>query len=382
MNTIRIAYVIDKLALHGTQKFLLSLTRGLAPRRCEQRVYCLKNEAHPANLAAFRQAGIDVIIVGATLRGVWRMIADWRAWQPDIVFTLLFYSDQVGRVAAKLAAAPVTISSIRAQNIYKHRLHFLCDRLTARLAQRIVFNAKSAIPFALKHEGVRERQIVYIPNGVNPPAQRFDKTTCRLRLDIPPTAQVVASIGRLTPQKGFDDLLRAFRQVVAQFPDAVLLIIGQGTQLAALQTLAVELGIGGRVRFLGERTDVDMLLACADVYAQASLFEGMPNALMEAMAAGKPAIATAVDGVCDVVEHGVTGWLTPPGNAETLAEYICEALRDPDSTAQIGLNAAQRMAETFSVERMVTAYEQLFRSLICVKPHPNPSPKGEGKTAS
>lgn len=364
MKTTRIAYVIDKLTLHGTQKFLLSLTQELSPHGFEQRVYCLKNEAHPANLDAFRQAGIDVIILGATPRGIWRMIADWRAWEPDIVFTLLFYSDQIGRIAAKITAVPVIISSIRAQNIYKQRWHFWCDRLTARFAQKIVFNAKSAIPFALRHEGVREAQVVYIPNGVNPLAQAFDKQACRRQLEIPPTAQVIASIGRLVPQKGFDCLLRAFRIVAAQFPDACLLIIGQGAQFAKLQMLAAELGVSSQTRFIGERTDIGTLLACADVYAQASHFEGMPNALMEAMAAGIPAIATAVDGARDIVDDGVTGWLTPPGDAEQLAAQICEALRSPEIAAQIGTNAARSMAERFSVEQMAAAYEALFRSLL------------------
>jgi len=364
MNTIRIAYVIDKLALHGTQKFLRSLTQGLAPHGFEQRVYCLKNEAHPANLVAFREAGIEVMIVGATLGGVWRMMADWRTWRPDIVFTLLFYSDQIGRIAAKLAAVPVVVSSIRAQNIYKQRWHFWCDRLTARFAQKIVFNATSAIPFALRHEGVRDTQVVYIPNGVNPPAQALGKQMCRLQFDILPSARVIASIGRLVPQKGFDGLLRAFQQVTAQFPDAILLLIGQGAQFAELQALAIELGVSGQTRFLGECTAIDALLACADLYVQASHFEGMPNALMEAMAAGVPAIATAVDGAREVVEDGVTGWLTPPGDAEQLAARICVALRDPETAAQIGANAARRMTERFSVERMAAAYEALFRSLL------------------
>lgn len=356
--------MIDKLTLHGTQKFLLSLTQELAPHGFEQRVFCLKNEAHPANLNAFRQAGIDVIILGATLRGLWRMLADWLAWKPDIVFTLLFYSDQIGRIAAKIAAVPVIISSIRAQNMYKQRWHFWCDRLTARFAQKIVFNANSAIPFALWHEGVREAQVVYIPNGVNPPAQAFDKQACRAQFDIPPTAQVLASIGRLAPQKGFDCLLRAFRLVAAQFPDVCLLIIGQGAQFAELQMLAVKLGVSRQTRFLGERTDIDRLLACADVYVQASHFEGMPNALMEAMAAGIPAVATAVDGARAIIDDGVTGWLTPPNNAEQLAAHICDALRCPENAAQIGANAARSMAERFSVEQMAAAYEALFRSLL------------------
>ena len=363
---LRVAYVIDKLSLHGTQKFLVCLAQGLARRGIEQKVYCLKNDAHPAHRDALRAAGVELIIVGRLniilLRGVWRMIAAWRAWRPDIVFTLLFNSDQLGRVAAKLAGVPVILSSIRAKNVYKRRWQLLLDRLTARWADTVIFNTRGAIPFALQYEGVRPEQVAYIPNGVAMPPPMRDRREVRQRFGLPEHARVIGTVGRVSHQKGHAFLLHAFREIHAQFPDTLLLIAGQGPLFAPMRALARELGLTDCVRFLGERTDIDALLACLDVYAQASLFEGMPNALMEAMAAGKPVIATAVDGSCELVEDGKTGWLIPPENAAMLADALRRALLHPAQAAEVGRAAAAHVTAAFSVEKMVEAYEDLFRA--------------------
>ena len=362
---LRVAYVIDKLSLHGTQKFLVCLAQGLARRGVEQHVYCLKNDVHPAHRDALCAAGVKLIIVGRLniilLRGVWRMIAAWRVWRPDIVFTLLFNSDQLGRAAAKLAGVPVILSSIRAKNVYKRSWQLLLDRLTARWADTVIFNTCGAIPFALQYEGIRPEQVVYIPNGVEMPPPMRDRREVRQQFGIPEHARVIGTVGRISHQKGHAFLLHAFRAIHAQFPDTLLLIAGQGPLFAPMHALTRELGLADCVRFLGERTDIDALLACFDVYVQASLFEGMPNALMEAMAAGKPVIATAVDGSCELVEDGKTGWLIPPENAAMLADALRRALLHPAQAAEIGHAAAAHVTAAFSVEKMVEAYEGLFR---------------------
>ena len=363
---LRVAYVIDKLSLHGTQKFLVCLAQGLAQRQFEQKVYCLKDVVHPTHREAFRAAGIDVAIVGrlniVLLRGIWRMISAWKAWKPDIVFTLLFNSDQIGRVAAKLAGVPVIISSIRAKNVYKRWHQLWLDRLTARWAQKVVFNAQSAIPFAVRHEGIRAEQAIYIPNGVTPPFPH-DRERVRRKFDIPEQAVVIGTIGRVAHQKGQRFLLHAFQRIHAEFPETLLLIVGDGPLFAPMKTLSNALGLSDCVRFLGECADVEQLFACIDLYVQASVFEGMPNALMEAMAAGKPVIATAVDGSCELVEHGRTGWLIPPENTDALIETLRRALRHPAQASALGRAAAAHMRNAFSLDAMIDAYETLFREM-------------------
>lgn len=362
---IRIVYVIDKLTLHGTQKMLVLLAQHLAQRHYQQRVYCLKNAIHPAHEAALRQAGIEVRVFGQAQLlmgiGVGRMIAEWRRWQPDIVYTLLFYGNLVGRFAARLAGVPGIVSSIRAKNVYKRSLHFWLDRLTIAWADVVISNSRSAIPFAIEHEGVRPEQVVYIPNAVAPSPIRHEREQFRRTIEIAPDTCVIGSIGRLVPQKGYRCLLQAFHQFHRQMPNSVLIIIGQGPLSAELRAEAENLGIDASVRLLGERVDIPELLSCLDIYVQASLFEGMPNALMEAMSAGKPVIATAVDGNRELIDHGRTGWLVEPENPEMLARALLYAVRHPEEAQRLGQAAGRTLTTEFSVAKMVDAYDRLFQ---------------------
>ena len=130
-----------------------------------------------------------------------------------------------------------------------------------------------------------------------------------------------------------------------------------------LEAEVLRLGITGQVRFLGERADVPDLLACMDVYVQASIYEGMPNAVMEAMAAGKPVVATGVDGTRELIVDGKTGWLVEPSDTRAMADHIVYALKNIAEARCVGETAAQRIAEDFSLDKMILAYDKLYREL-------------------
>lgn len=369
---IRVAYVIDKLVCYGgAQKILISLIRQLSRKQYQQTIYSLKDVVHPDCKRALTECGVDVKVVGKwqllMTVGLARIIYDWLSWKPNIVVTMLFYSDVIGRSAAKIASVPVIISSIRGRNSSKKGWQFFLDRITARWVDKVVFNSKHVIPFAMQYEGVREDQIAHIPNGVNISPAPIDPVKKRQELGISKNTVVIGSVGRLHPEKGFSDLLRAFQHVQKQFNDSVLLLIGPGALLEPLTFLAKELNIAENVIFLGERTDVHELLGCLDVYVQTSLFEGMSNALMEAMAMGKAVVATAVGGTLELIEDGKTGWFVEPENVEMLTEKICYVLSHPEFAEKIGSAAAGRMRREFALEKMVNAYDRLFRGLIAKK---------------
>lgn len=371
LRPIRLAYVIDSLALHGVQKALVQLVRSFSQRAYHQRVYSLNDVVHPHNKNALLQCGSEVKVIGKrqllTMTGLIRIVYDWILWKPDIVFTMLFYSDVIGRTIAKITSVPVIISSIRARNIYKNRVHFYLDKLTAQWVDKIVFNSKRVIPFSMQYEGIREEQIVYIPNGVTITNNRINQDKKCEKLCISKNTLIIGSVGRLALQKGYAYLLQAFQIIQRQIPNSILLIIGRGPLLGMLKALSTELHISDKVRFLGERTDIDELLVCMDVYVQPSLFEGMPNALMEAMANGKAVVATQVDGMTELIEDGKTGWFVESEQADMLAEKICYILKHPKIAANVGAAAAERMTKEFSVEKMATAYDTLFRGLISEK---------------
>jgi glycosyltransferase involved in cell wall biosynthesis len=295
-----------------------------------------------------------------------KLLVDFKRWRPLIVQTFLPFGDTIGRVVAHIAGVPILISSIRARNIDKSRWQFLLDRTTIRWVDRVIFNSQEVVPFAVAQEGVHSEQVVYIPNGVN--VEGFQRSLpasdVRVKLGIPTTSKVIGTIGRLVPQKGHRFLLPAFAQVLQQVPEAYLLIVGDGPLASQLLAEAKRLDMADRIRFLGRRLDIPDLLACMAVYVHASIFEGMPNAVMEAMAAGKPVVATAVDGTKELITDGKTGWLVEPSDPQAMAERLTYALNNVAEAQRIGASAAQHMAQNFSLEHMVAAYDRLYRELV------------------
>jgi glycosyltransferase involved in cell wall biosynthesis len=369
-SRIRIAYVIDNLRRDGTQTALVNLVRGLAERGYEQQVFSLNNTANADIVQLLADSGAQLVVIGklqlVTLVGLVNLLVRFKRRRPLIVQTFLPFSDVVGRSLARIADVPIVISSIRARNVEKHWWQFLLDRMTIPWADRVVFNTSAAIPFALAKEGVRPEQVVYIPNGVTVARQNCSSNSPHIRheLGISPTARVVGMVGRLYPQKGHGHLLTAFTRVLEEVTDAILLIVGDGPLRNRLESQATHLGIAGQVHFLGERADVRALLAGIDVYVHASLYEGMPNAVMEAMAAGKPVVATAVDGTRELITHGQTGYLVPPSDPQAMADQIVYALKNVSQANLIGAAAAQRIIRDFSIDHMVSAYDKLYRELV------------------
>jgi len=366
----RIGYVIDSLRRDGTQINLVNLVTGLAERGYEQRVYCLNDVANADIVQLLTASGAQVVVIGrvqlVTLAGLTRLFVEFRRWRPFIVQTFLTFGDAVGRTLARAANVPIVVSSVRARNVEKRWWQFLLDRVTIRWVDRVIFNSKQVIPFALAKEGVQPEQIVYIPNGVGVDQQSCPSAVSNTRseLGITPTTRVVGTVGRLYPQKGHRYLLAAFARVLQEVSDAALLVVGDGPLRSKLEAQAMQLGITGQVYFLGERADIPDLLACMDVYAQASIYEGMPNAVMEAMAAGKPVVATRVDGTRELIADGETGWLVKPADTKAMADRIVYILKNMTEVRCIGEAASERIARDFSVNKMVLAYDKLYRELL------------------
>jgi glycosyltransferase involved in cell wall biosynthesis len=369
-RTLRVGFIIDSLRRHGTQRALLYLVCGLQERVYEQRVFCLNDAVDLDVQTRLASCGACVRVIGKkqlmAAHGVIALYQELRRWQPHIVQTFLPFGDVIGRTVAHVAGVPVIVSSIRARNIDKRRWQFLLDRITLRWVDRVVFNSQRVIPYSVEHEGVRADQVVCIPNCVRivRQARPSPRAEARSRLDIPVDAFVIGTVGRLYPQKGHHYLLLAFRDVLSVMPCALLLVIGDGPLRSQLESEMLQLGISEHTRFLGERADVPDLLDILDLYVQPSIFEGMPNAVMEAMAVGKPVLATNVDGTQELITHGETGWLVESCNPEALAEQIIYALQNRDECARVGAAGARRMDCDFSVQSMVTAYDGLYRGLL------------------
>jgi glycosyltransferase involved in cell wall biosynthesis len=315
-------------------------------------------------LKQLRRTGADVRIIGkAALMSGYGQLALWR-WlrreQFDVAVTLLFASDVIGRPVARAAGVPRIVSSLQTRNTDYPQWKRWLVRRTMHLADAVLINSQSMRDFAISEEGAEPNRIHYIPNGVA--VERYsnplDRAALRAEFGLPENQCLLGSVGRLIPQKGFDILLPAIAQLPRQ--DIHLLIVGIGSQEESLRAQAMNLGIQHRVHFAGYRRDVPRLLGALDLYVHASRFEGMPIALLEAMAAGCPVVASAVDGNREVVEDGVHGWLVPSENSQALAHAIQAALSAPDEARRRAFRGQQYVVRKYSEDALMPVWERVF----------------------
>jgi glycosyltransferase involved in cell wall biosynthesis len=360
---MRIAYVIDSLVLGGAQKHLVQLVRGMRARGHEAFVFCLNDKVHPMRREELVAAGASIRVFGkvrvACGAAIFELAAAMRRERMDVAVTLLFVSNVVGRLAARLAGVP-TVACLQARNINFPAWRRLLLRMTAGFNSYTISNSHAAIAFAAQHEGVDPARCQYVPNAIDVPGELLPPPDWTI-WGWPQLVgrRVIGSVGRLVSQKGYDVLLHAFVSVAEKESDLSLLLVGAGPT-AALAAKAEALGLNGRVVFAGEHANVPALLPGFALYVQPSRFEGMPNALMEAMAAKLPVVASSVDGIAELISDGVDGWLVPPADAVALATALKRTLDDAAGSEEMGLQARRTVIERFAPERMIEAYEEIL----------------------
>ena len=361
---IRIMEVLASLQRAGAEQMAVSLACGLSPDRFETEVVSLY-DAYPDGFEpVLEERRVPVRHLGKRrgldARMYPRLFRAMRAYQPAIVHThsyVLRYT-----LPARLAAGRFGMV---------HTVHNLAGKevdLLGRLIHRAAFRA-GAVAVAVSAEVARSFREVYgagpaaiIPNGVD--LTRFGHAAGDWRRlhGFSERDGLVVSVARLEPQKNPLGLIEAFARGLGDDARWRLLLAGGGILLEAAREHARGLGIGHRVHFLGVRTDVPELLAACDLFALASHWEGSPIAMIEAMAAGLPVVATAVGGVPELVEHGAEGLLAPPRSTVALAESLAALARDPQRRKLFAGRARQRAAQ-FSLGAVVEQYAELFERM-------------------
>ena len=231
-------------------------------------------------------------------------------------------------------------------------------RLTARLADRVVAPSRATAMELAEDYGARD--VAVIPNGIAPLAGA--RRAVREAAEGP----VVLYAGRLRTRKGVAVLLEAFARLRVEHPGAALVLVGDGEQRPALEAQARRLGIEDAVRFAGARPRDAMAAeyAAADVFCLPSLYEGFPLAILEAMSAGLPVVATAVAGIPEAVVDGATGLLVPPEDAEALARALTALAADPEGARRMGEAGRRRVAAELTIPRIAAAYLELWSILL------------------
>jgi glycosyltransferase involved in cell wall biosynthesis len=372
---VRVLFLINKLGEQGgAERFTLGLAAHLPRDRVEPWV-CVTRDATEGALQTLRAADVPCIVLGRHTRweshrmlGLVRLL---RQEHFDVLHTHMFGSNLWGTVIGRLAKVPVLIAHEHTWSYEGNPARAWVDgNVIGRLATRFVAVSAPDAQRMVDHEGVPAKKVVVMPTAYVP--RNTGNGNIRAELGLDDATPLVGTAAVLRPQKAIDVLLDAFALVLKRVPAAQLVIAGDsvmrkdGTRDPLRQTLegrARDLGIKTSVHFLGVRDDVDAILRAVDVAALSSDFEGTPLFVFECMAHDAPLVATAVGGVPDVVEDGVSGVLVPRRDPRALADALSELLADPGRRASMSAAAAERL-RNFTIASLASRFADLYEDLV------------------
>ncbi len=355
IHPIRIAHVAAQLDIGGMEKLLVEFAKHADRQRFELRFVSLSSRGRLVD--EIEACGWPVACLeeppGFRLGLVLRLARLFRRCNIDIVHThntkpLIFAAP-----AARLARVPRVVHTRHGQRFRASSRQTALFPWLAAMTDRVVCVSKDSAELSAR-EGISEKRIKTILNGID--LSRFDYIG-------PQERGPALMVGRLSPEKDVETLVWAAALVVRERPPFRLRIAGDGPCLASLKQLAYNLGLQGKVEFLGEVRAIPGLLAQASLFVLPSLTEGVSLTLLEAMARGLPVVATHVGGNPEVVVNGETGYLVPTKSASELAAAILAVLRDPDHARLMGLAGRRRVEKYFDVRRMMAEYETLYLKL-------------------
>ena len=370
----RIAFAITELDDGGAERAFVRIVTGLDPSRWAPSVICLSS--YGPLVEPLKLAGIPVECLrlkqgheSATrqhrtlLRACCEFSRLLRVQQPAILQTFLFHANIAGRVAAKVAGVPHVVSGIRvAERRSQWRLRL--DRWTAGLVDQHVCVSQAVADFSINQSKLDRSKVIAIPNGVDVERFRDADPADLSNFGNEPGSKVILSVGRLDDQKDPLTLLAAFAKLATEQADVRLLFVGQGPLEASLRADAAERGLERRVHFVGRQSDVAGIMRAADVFVLASKWEGMPNVILEAAAAGLPVVSTRAEGVSEIIDDGRTGLLVEIGNVNALAAAMGETLKNPTASHARAVLLQNVVSEGFSWPNVIAQYERLYESLL------------------
>ena len=366
---MKILHLISSQGFYGAENVVAALARDHQLSGNSVRIGVFDNTHTAQNNVAdeFESRGLQVIRIRCRSRldfATVRRIRDIIAIQGiNLVHSHGYKSD----VYALLAGRKLGIPLLGTSHHWTHqtravRLFEFLDGLTLRRFDAVVA-VSQVIAGQLREAGVPTDKITVIDNGID--LTPFNSAAPVLKSDLNAKGQLlIGTVGRLVEQKGMNYFLTAAKQLLKEFPNLTFVIVGDGPDLGKLQQMAKELRIENKVRFTGVRYDMANVYASLDVFALASIEEGMPMTLLEAMASRLPVAATAVGAVPQIVIPGETGMLVKARDAAEMAQAIAALLRDPALRERLGANGQRKVHERFSSQVMSQNYYQLYTRLI------------------
>jgi L-malate glycosyltransferase len=357
---IRVMQVTWGLVAGGAEMYAFTVAANLDARKYRS-VLCAIDKGGALEPEIERQ-GIPYFVMhrrqGIDLKLMWRLYRLFKENRINVVhthhFNQLFYS----LMGAKLTGARIVHMEHSVEFLKRKRLA-IALKFLSRFCDKVIAIGSDGARALKELAGIPESKLEIIRAGVDPAGYAESKSDARRALGLHQAEKIVIIVARLFPEKNHKLLLQAFAEVIDRVENARLLIVGEGVEESAICEAIVKLNLQERVTMMGMRRDVSRLLAAADVFVISSDREGLPIAVLEAMAAAKPVVATAVGDLPMVVKDGETGRLVPAKNAQAMADALVEILNDEERAAQMSANALQAV-EAYSLQTMIAKFEALY----------------------
>ena len=372
-NWTKVLHLVNGLEPSATRTLVFGLANGLDEKMYEVHIGAV-NRVDGASVRKLVRRGVQIADLAVGVHGnlglIRTLVGYIRANKIEIVHTHILRPDLLGGLATRLSWGPLVFSTKHNMGYVRGQRGWLLRNLfywpAMYLPDQVVTVTETLRTQVISRLKIDPDRVTTIHNGiaVNDYYMPGSRLACRESLGIAADDIVVSYIGRLVEGKGLDCLLQAAMQVLTGNERFVFLVVGMGSLRASLQSLADELGIGSQVIFTGYREDIPEILSATDLLVLPSLSEGLPLSLMEAMAAGKPVVATAVGGIGELIEPNVTGILVAPRSAAALVEAICRLLDNSRHREEMGTRAREYVSRAFSVQAMVSAYDALYQARL------------------
>ncbi len=357
------------LEVGGTETHIFELASRIDRAKYDVTVCTLKPGGWVAD--ELRVRGIQVLSLDGAgpfdFRVLFRLWKVLQAERPDVIQSFLFWANLSARLLGRLFKAARVVCSYHDEVVSEGRLMRAIDRLTFQWSHAVVWCSEAVRRSVSVRIGGRVAQQATIPFGVD--LRRFASTdiATRQELGLREGGQLIGTVCRLVePKKGLSVLLKAMAVLKQRKgdPGCQLLIVGDGPSRPLLEAMSEQLGLSHCVVFAGTRRDIQRVLPLLDVFVLPSLYEGFGIAILEAMAVGKPVVATSVGGIPEFVVPGETGLLVEPGNAAALADAIACVLHDSDRAKQMGASGRSRVQAGFQISTVVRRHEQVYEACL------------------
>jgi sugar transferase (PEP-CTERM/EpsH1 system associated) len=368
MESLRILHILHSLNTGGLERVAVDLAKGFRNKDCHVSICCLDGGGGLTEEA--KKAEIKVLFLNKSPGIAWglprRISKIIREEQSNVVHT----HNEAGLVYGVPGAFLAGVSNIvhtehgKEPNYADHKALHIIERFFLKRVKHVITVSEDLKTRIVKSRGIRSEKVSIIHNGID--TDNFFKPECRYekrkKLGIGPEIIVMGNIARLVPLKNHQFLLGIFKELLKNFANLKLVLVGDGPLMKDLKIISQETGISDSVMFLGERKDVAELLAVFDLFILPSLTEGISITLLEAMAAGKVVIASEVGGNSEIVENGKTGMLIPLGDTSRWVEIIKSIIKNNDIKNSFSENARWAVAKRFGLGMMVESYEKIYRN--------------------